>query len=162
MFDDFIAILPEQIKGKGICARLYTRTDSVLDDRSPTLFLKNMYDQRGRHKKKIDKLIRERFQIKRNIPYVIDSRMVFFAFKYRKSSYDKQTRGFVNVKYVERIVGSNILLKTGEIIETLSSEKSLIYNRILAQALLAEELLIVMRDNDEAIRYVVGRIRERA
>ena len=154
-----IAILPEYVKGKGIYSRVYSEDGAYLDQRGPALFLKNLYYDHGKDKQRIDKHIKVNYQIHRNLPYVIDSNGVFFPFKYRKSDYDKETRAFVNVKYVERIENSEIVLITGERISTLASEKALISSKNLAQSLMFEEMVRILREQNSSIRFLTATIK---
>lgn len=151
---DIIAILPEQINRLGIGSRIYYVDRSELDMRTPTHFLKNFYDRKGKKKKLVDKQIKNKCQIGRNFPYLIDKNHVFFAFKIRNSQYDDQQRGFVNVKYVEKIENSNIILTTGEVIASLNKEKALLNNRRNAQLLYYMSLVESLVDNYEAVKYV--------
>lgn len=65
MTEDIIAILPESIAGVGIGSRIYRVESTELDTRTPTHYLKNMYDARGKTKKLVDKYINRRIQIGR-------------------------------------------------------------------------------------------------
>ena len=161
MYANIIAILPEQIKGKGIYSRIYREDKSVLDQRHPALFLKNLYDEKGKSKRQVDKKIKENYQIYRNIPYVIDSNHVFFAFKIRNSTIDENNRAFINVKYIQKIKDTSIILDTGEEIETLNKEKSLISNRNLAKSLLLEEMLSQTLEREASLRYMTGYLKEK-
>lgn len=154
MTTDIIAILPEEINRIGIGSRIYYVDRSELDMRTPTHFLKNLYDQKGKRKKLVDKQIKNKVQIARNYPYPIDKNHVFFAFKVRNSHYDDQQRGFVNVKYVDKIENSNIILTTGEVIASLNKEKALLNNRRNAQLLYYMSLVESLVDNYEAVKYV--------
>lgn len=51
MYTEIIAILPEQVKGKGIYSRIYREDKTILDDRHPALYLKNLYETKGKSKK---------------------------------------------------------------------------------------------------------------
>lgn len=140
MYHEIIAILPEQVKGKGIYSRIYREDKTILDDRHPALYLKNLYEKKGKNKKQMDKKIKRDYQIYRNIPYAIDSNHVFFAFKLRNTDFVENNRAFINVKYIKEIKKSTLVLTSGEEIETLNQNKSLIQNKILAKALLLEEI----------------------
>lgn len=151
---EILAILPEPMVRVGIVSRIYYTDNIEIDKRTPTHFLKNSYDRKGKSKKLVDKKIKAKTQIKRNYPYVIDKDHVFFAFKIRESKYDDQQRGFVNVKYVDKIQGSTIILTTGEEISSLNTEKTLLSNRKNAQLLYYMSLVETMTDNFMAIQYV--------
>lgn len=151
---EILAILPEPMERVGIVSRIYYTDTTETDKRTPTHFLKNSYDRKGKSKKLVDKKIKLKTQIKRNYPYVIDKDHVFFAFKIRESKYDDQQRGFVNVKYVDKIQGSTIILTTGEEISSLNTEKTLLSNRKNAQLLYYMSLVETMADNFMAIQYV--------
>ncbi|WP_296127873.1 hypothetical protein [uncultured Anaerococcus sp.] len=153
-----IAILPEYVKGKGIYSRVYSENGPYLDRRGPSLFLKNLYYDHHKDKQKIDKHIKTNYQIHRNLPYVIDSNSVFFPFKFRKSDYDKETRAFVNVKYVDRIEDSEILLITGERLSSLATEKALIASKNLAQALMYEEMIKMLNEQNTTIRFLTAKM----
>lgn len=161
MYDNIVAILPEQIKGKGIYSRIYREGKSILDQRHPALFLKNLYEERGKSKKQVDKKIKEKYQIHRNIPYQIDSNHVFFAFKIRNTDIEENNRAFINVKYIDKIKDATIILDTGEEIETLNKEKSLITNRNLAKSLLLEEILNQTLQREASLRYMTGYLKEK-
>ena len=154
MSEDIIAILPESIKGLGLGSRVYYLSSCKLDPRTPTHFLKNMYDAKGKSKKLVDSYIKDRIQIGRNFPYVIDKDHVFFSFKFRQAPYDDQGRGFVNVKYVDRIEDSSIYLITGERIDSLNVEKTLISNRIIALVFYLELMAKALADSHTAISYI--------
>lgn len=160
MYQNIIAILPEQIKGRGIYSRIYREDKSILDQRHPALLLKNLYDIKGKSKRQVDKKIKENYQIYRNLPYVIDSNHVFFAFKIRNTDIEENNRAFVNVKYIQKIKETKIVLDTGEEIETLNKEKSLILNRNLAKALLLEEILNQSLEREASLRYMTGYLKE--
>ena len=134
MYHEIIAILPEQVKGKGIYSRIYREDKTILDDRHPALYLKNLYEKKGKNKKQMDKKIKRDYQIYRNIPYAIDSNHVFFAFKLRNTDFLENNRAFINVKYIKEIKKSTLVLTSGEEIETLNQNKSLIQNKTLAKA----------------------------
>lgn len=161
MYANIIAILPEQIKGKGIYSRIYREDNSILDQRNPALYLKNLYEERGKSKKQIDKKIKENYQIYRNIPYQIDSNHVFFAFKIRNTDIEENNRAFINVKYIQKIKGETIILDTGEEIQTLNKEKSLISNRNLAKSLLLEEILKQTQEREASLRYMTGYLKDK-
>lgn len=161
MYKNIIAILPEQIKGKGIYSRIYREDNSILDQRNPALYLKNLYEERGKSKKQIDKKIKENYQIYRNIPYPIDSNHVFFAFKIRNTDIEENNRAFINVKYIQKIKGETIILDTGEEIQTLNKEKSLIANRNLAKSLLFEEMLKQTQEREASLRYMTGYLKDK-
>lgn len=161
MYENIIAILPEQIKGKGIYSRIYREDNSTLDQRNPALYLKNLYELRGKSKKQMDKKIKENYQIYRNIPYAIDSNHVFFAFKIRNTDIEENNRAFINVKYIQKIKGETIILDTGEEIQTLNKEKSLISNRILAKSLLLEENLRQTQEREASLRYMTGYLKDK-
>lgn len=133
---DVIAILPIEIKGKGICSQIYYVDEVVNDQRTCTNFLKNMCDQRNISHKLMRKSIKEICNIKRNIPRGIDSLNIFFGFKFRESSIDDQRRGYVNCRFVKDISSNNIILTTDETITTLLSEESLKTNRKNAKYLM--------------------------
>ncbi len=154
MTDDIIAILPESIAGVGIGSRIYRVESTELDTRTPTHYLKNMYDARGKTKKLVDKYINRRIQIARNFPYVIDTDHVFFSIKFRTSSYDDQTRAFVNVKYVDRIEDSSVVLVTGERIDSLNVKDTLISNRINAMVFYLELMAKSLADCNRNINYI--------
>lgn len=155
-----IAILPEPVKGIGICSRVFRQDRVYLDRKAPTHFLKVLYDSKGKTKKKVDNNIKRDYQVLRNLPYVIDASQVFFAFNARKSTYDRETRGFVNVGFVDRIEGSQIILTSGETISTLNREDSLISNRILAKALMYEQIVKLRRDEFHSIKFLTAMLRE--
>lgn len=161
MYKNIIAILPEQIKGKGIYSRIYREDNSTLDQRSPALYLKNLYEERGKSKRQMDKKIKENYQIYRNIPYAIDSNHVFFAFKIRNTDIEENNRAFINVKYIQKIKGETIILDTGEEIQTLNKEKSLIANRNLAKSLLFEEMLKQTQEREASLRYMTGYLKDK-
>lgn len=153
-----IAILPEEVKGVGICSRVYTQNDSYIDYNTPTLMLEKLYKQKGKSKKEMDKKFTKLTQIKRNIPYTIDSNQVFFAFKFRQTSYDKQSRGFVNVTFVREIKDNYIILKTGEMIATLNKQETLIQNKNNAMIMLLREILKIQQEENNTIRFLNGNI----
>ena len=154
MYHEIIAILPEQVKGKGIYSRIYREDKTILDDRHPALYLKNLYEKKGKNKKQMDKKIKRDYQIYRNIPYAIDSNHVFFAFKIRNTDFVENNRAFINVKYIKEIKKSTLVLTSGEEIETLNQNKSLIQNKILAKALLLEEILTKTLENESSVKYI--------
>lgn len=156
MYHEIIAILPEQVKGKGIYSRIYREDKTILDDRHPALYLKNLYEKKGKNKKQMDKKIKRDYQIYRNIPYAIDSNHVFFAFKIRNTDFVENNRAFINVKYIKEIKKSTLVLTSGEEIETLNQNKSLIQNKILAKALLLEEILTKTLENESSVRYLTA------
>ena len=159
MYHEIIAILPEQVKGKGIYSRIYREDKTILDDRHPALYLKNLYEKKGKNKKQMDKKIKRDYQIYRNIPYAIDSNHVFFAFKLRNTDFVENNRAFINVKYIKEIKKSTLVLTSGEEIETLNQNKSLIQNKILAKALLLEEILTKTLENESSVRYITALFR---
>lgn len=156
MYHEIIAILPEQVKGKGIYSRIYREDKTILDDRHPALYLKNLYEKKGKNKKQMDKKIKRDYQIYRNIPYAIDSNHVFFAFKLRNTDFVENNRAFINVKYIKEIKKSTLVLTSGEEIETLNQNKSLIQNKILAKALLLEEILTKTLENESSVKYLTA------
>ena len=156
MYHEIIAILPEQVKGKGIYSRIYREDKTILDDRHPALYLKNLYEKKGKNKKQMDKKIKRDYQIYRNIPYAIDSNHVFFGFKIRNTDFVENNRAFINVKYIKEIKKSTLVLTSGEEIETLNQNKSLIQNKILAKALLLEEILTKTLENESSVRYLTA------
>lgn len=156
MYHEIIAILPEQVKGKGIYSRIYREDKTILDDRHPALYLKNLYEKKGKNKKQMDKKIKRDYQIYRNIPYDIDSNHVFFAFKLRNTDFLENNRAFINVKYIKEIKKSTLVLTSGEEIETLNQNKSLIQNKILAKALLLEEILTKTLENESSVKYLTA------
>lgn len=156
MYYEIIAILPEQVKGKGIYSRIYREDKTILDDRHPALYLKNLYEKKGKNKKQMDKKIKRDYQIYRNIPYAIDSNHVFFAFKIRNTDFLENNRAFINVKYIKEIKKSILVLTSGEEIETLNQNKSLIQNKILAKALLLEEILTKTLENESSVKYLTA------
>lgn len=156
MYHEIIAILPEQVKGKGIYSRIYREDKTILDDRHPALYLKNFYEKKGKNKKQMDKKIKRDYQIYRNIPYAIDSNHVFFAFKIRNTDFLENNRAFINVKYIKEIKKSTLVLTSGEEIETLNQNKSLIQNKILAKALLLEEILTKTLENESSVKYLTA------
>jgi hypothetical protein len=158
MAADIIAVLPEEVKGTGICARIYSQTEVILSPKTPSLYLDTMYKDKGKNKKLINRQISKELQISKNLPYVIDTSHVFFAFKYRKAIYDKESRGFVNVKYIKKIENSEIILITGESIATLSTRQTLITNLNYAKLLLYKEINKSLVESDANIRYVTARI----
>lgn len=159
MYHEIIAILPEQVKGKGIYSRIYREDKTILDDRHPALYLKNLYEKKGKNKKQMDKKIKRDYQIYRNIPYAIDSNHVFFAFKLRNTDFVENNRAFINVKYIKEIKKSTLVLTSGEEIETLNQNKSLIQNKILAKALLLEEILTKTLENESSVKYITALFR---
>lgn len=159
MYHEIIAILPEQVKGKGIYSRIYREDKTILDDRHPALYLKNLYEKKGKNKKQMDKKIKRDYQIYRNIPYAIDSNHVFFAFKLRNTDFVENNRAFINVKYIKEIKKSTLVLTSGEEIETLNQNKSLIQNKILAKALLLEEILTKTLENESSVKYLTALFR---
>ena len=159
MYHEIIAILPEQVKGKGIYSRIYREDKTILDDRHPARDLKNLYEKKGKNKKQMDKKIKRDYQIYRNIPYAIDSNHVFFAFKLRNTDFLENNRAFINVKYIKEIKKSTLVLTSGEEIETLNQNKSLIQNKILAKALLLEEILTKTLENESSVRYITALFR---
>ena len=156
MYHEIIAILPEQVKGKGIYSRIYREDKTILDDRHPALYLKNLYETKGKNKKQMDKKIKRDYQIYRNIPYAIDSNHVFFAFKIRNTDFVENNRAFINVKYIKEIKKTTLVLTSGEEIETLNQNKSLIQNKILAKALLLEEILTKTLENESSVKYLTA------
>lgn len=156
MYHEIIAILPEQVKGKGIYSRIYREDKTILDDRHPALYLKNLYEKKGKNKKQMDKKIKRDYQIYRNIPYAIDSNHVFFAFKIRNTDFVENNRAFINVKYIKEIKKSTLVLTSGEEIQTLNQNKSLIQNKILAKALLLEEILTKTLENESSVKYLTA------
>ena len=160
MAGDIIAVLPEEARGVGICSRIYTQTDTRLDSKTPSLYLDTMYKDRGKVKKIVNKQIIKELQVSKNLPYVIDTSHVFFAFKYRKTRYDKESRGFVNIRYVSHIKESEIILITGESIGALSTQKTLITNLNYAKVLLYKEMNKAFIESYSNIRYMTGRILE--
>lgn len=161
MIGNIIAILPEEVRGRGICSMIYEEDGAYIDDKSPSHFLKTLYDKKGKQKKLVDKQIKRIYQVHRNIPYVIDANHVFFAFTVRRSKYDKETRGFVNVKYVARVEDYKIILTSGEEIAALNKKESLISNRHIAQMLIYEQMLKVMWENDTTIRYIRASLKDK-
>lgn len=159
MYQEIIAILPEQVKGKGIYSRIYREDKTILDDRHPALYLKNLYETKGKSKKQMDKKIKRDYQIYRNIPYAIDSNHVFFAFKIRNTAFPENNRAFINVKHIKEIRETTLILDSGEEIETLNQPKSLIYNRTLAKALLMEEILNKTLENERSVAYMTAYLR---
>lgn len=159
MYHEIIAILPEQVKGKGIYSRIYREDKTILDDRHPALYLKNLYEKKGKNKKQMDKKIKRDYQIYRNIPYAIDSNHVFFAFKIRNTDFVENNRAFINVKYIKEIKKTTLVLTSGEEIETLNQNKSLIQNKILAKALLLEEILTKTLENESSVKYITALFR---
>lgn len=153
-----IAVLPEEVKGTGICSRIYTHTSNYIDSKTPELYLEYMYKKKGKNKKEMDKVIKAISQVSKNTPYVIDTNHVFFGFKSRKSTYDKHTRGFVNVRYVSHIEADKIILTTGEIIDTISQFKSLNDNKNIALIFLYKELAEYYYNSDANIRYLKGNV----
>ena len=153
-----IAVLPEEVKGTGICARVYTETSTYIDKKTPTHFLNTLYKQKGKSKKLMDQQYKTITQITRNIPYTIDQNHVFFGFKYRVAVYDKDQRGFVNVTYVDHIKDSNIILTSGEAIATLNKSESLIQNRNYALIMLYRELAQINYENLATIRYLNAKL----
>lgn len=83
---------------------------------------------------------------------------MFFPFKFRKSDYDKETRAFVNVRYVDRIEDSEILLITGEKLSSLATEKALIASKNLAQALMYEEMIKMLKEQNTTIRFLTAKM----
>ena len=156
--DRIIAILPEEVRGVGVCARVYTQSIAYIDQKSPTHYLSTLLRQRGRSKKLMDKQFFDLTQISRNTPYTIDHNHVFFAFKYRIATYDNQGRGFVNVAFVEAIDGANIILHSKEAIATLSKERSLIQNRNNAMLMLYKEKYEAEHGSIEPVKYLNARI----
>lgn len=154
-----VAILPEEVKGTGICSRVYFENTTTIDTRTPTLYLETMYKKQGRTKKEMDKKIKAYLQINKNLPYQIDAGHVFFGFKYRQAIYDNQGRGFVNVKFVDHIKNTEIVLDTGETIDTLNQKDSLIANMNHARHLLTLEMLDDAISRESTIRYITGRLR---
>ncbi|MDO5048174.1 MAG: hypothetical protein Q4D88_06510 [Anaerococcus sp.] len=154
MKEDIIAILPEYIEKFGIGSRIYKERSSLLDKRSPRHVLKNLYDKKGKDKKLVDKRIEEKLQLKRNFPYIIDENHVFFSIKVRDSLYDRQTRAFVNVKYVRKVEDSRIILMTGEVIESLNQEKSIKANRNIAMIFYYEQMIKTLANTYEAINFI--------
>ena len=158
MDPNIIAVLPEEVKGKGICARIYTETKTYIDSKTPELFLDHQLKEAGRSKKEMDKIFRQITQIQKNTPYIIGRLAVFFPHKHRKSPYDKHGRGFVNVRYVSHIEGSQIVLITGETIDTLSKFDSLNPNKNAALMMMYREHANSLLDREESIRFLRGKI----
>ena len=156
MYHEIIAILPEQVKGRGIYSRIYREDKTILDQRNPALYLKNLYEAKGKNKRQMDKKIKETYQIQRNIPYAIDSNHVFFPFKIRSTDISENNRAFINVKFIREIKGSAIVLDTGEEIQTLTTNKALIQNKILARALLMEEILQTTLQREKTLKYMTA------
>lgn len=160
MASEIIAILPEEVKKNGIYARVFTNLGTILDQRTPTLYLDHMYKKEGKSKKQIDSKTRKILQISKNLPYVIDANHVFFPFKYRTTTYDKQTRGFANVKYVANIRDNEIILTTGESISTLSKFDALNTNKNYARLMLDEEIIRYYTKMNSTIRFVSANVME--
>ncbi len=136
-----IAIMPELVKGYGISSIMYTEEKIIKDKRSPELILKNLYEKKGKSKKIVDKHIKKKSQIKRNLPYVIDQNHVFFPCKIRNTQIKDNNRAFVNVRYVKEIANNSIILITEEQIATINTEKTLIQNKNLACLMLYEQMI---------------------
>ena len=149
-----IAILPEEIKTFGIGSRVYTPTTTQLIEETPTLLLNKMYKKRGKTKKEVDQIIYQVLQITKNTPYIIDTSHVFFGFKYRNAYYDRERRGFVNVVCVDHIADSQIILRTGETIDTLNRFKTLNTNKNHAKAMLYRQQLIASYDWAETLDQI--------
>lgn len=157
---DIIAVLPEEVKGTGICARIYKEDTAYIDTRTPTLYLDNLYKDNGRRKREMDKKIRSILQINKNLPYMINASHVLFGFKYRKPTYDNQGRGFINVKYVKMIEDNQIVLVTGEKLSTLNKKDSLIQNMNYSRLLLTLEMYEENLRAPSNIKYLTGLINQ--
>lgn len=149
-----IAILPEEIKTFGIGSRIYTPTTTHLIEETPTLYLNKMYKKRGKNKKEMDHIIKDTLQISKNMPYIIDTSHVFFGFKYRNATYDRERRGFVNITCVEKIENSEIILTTGETIATLNTFDTLNTNKNNAKTMLYRQQLIASYDWAETLDQI--------
>ena len=149
-----IAILPEEIKSFGIGSRVYTTTTTHLIEETPTLFLNKMYKKRGKTKKEMDQIIKDTLQISKNMPYIIDTSHVFFGFKYRNATYDRERRGFANITCVEKIENSEIILTTGENIATLNTFTTLNTNKNHAKTMLYRQQLIASYDWAETLNSI--------
>lgn len=154
-----IAILPTEIKGTGICSCVYTTAaEPYIDEKTPELLLDHLYKENGRSKKEMDRIIKRILQVSKNTPYVINATHVFFGFKHRTSTYDKNTRGFVNVRYVSHIKDNQIILTTGEAIDTLSKFDSLNTNKNQALTMIYREIIGNLYSREEEIQYLKGNI----
>ena len=99
---------------------------------------------------------KEKLEKQRNIPYAIDSNHVFFPFKIRSTDIMENNRAFINVKFIREIKGTSIVLDTGEEIQTLTTNKALIQNKILARALLMEEILQTTLQREKTLKYMTA------
>lgn len=131
-----IAVLPLFVRGKGICCQIYYEEEVVDDERSCENFLKNLCDQNNISKKIMRKNVSKLIKSKRNLPWLINQNHVFFPVSINKSPFKEMRRAFINCNYVKDIVGSEIILITGESISTIQTESSLNDNLIIANYLL--------------------------
>ena len=92
---------------------------------------------------------------------IVSTLMILVAFKIRNTDIEENNRAFVNVKYIQKIKETKIVLDTGEEIETLNKEKSLILNRNLAKALLLEEILNQSLEREASLRYMTGYLKDK-
>ena len=125
---DVIAILPTEITGFGIGSEVYYKDKVIIDKRTCDKFLRDLLKKESISEKYMKENMREICQVKRNLPWCVNAYNVFFAFKYRNSTYDRQKRGFVNCFFVKGVDGSDIVLSNNMRISTLSREKSLRQN----------------------------------
>ncbi|MCI5839425.1 MAG: competence protein ComK [Peptoniphilaceae bacterium] len=127
-----IAILPYTIEKVGLGSSVFLEKDIKIIKKIPTNIIKNIADSRNISIKQIKKMMKNTYKLSRNPPIVLGHEMCFFGFKYRISDIDDQ-RGFVNSKYVKKIENQKIILFTDEVIETFTSDKTLIKQYLNAE-----------------------------
>lgn len=139
---DILAVIPYEIEKIGLGCQIYYQDEVVTSTKSVTVVLKNLLRENNISYKQMN-LMLKKYLISRNYPFIINYRLAFFGFKYRKSDIDDQ-RGFVNSTFVSNLIDEKIILKTGEVIETLSSYrtnmKNYIYTEFFRQKLYIEFL----------------------
>ena len=138
---NLIAILPYFQKGRGIGTKIYYKDRIVEDKRSCQLILSTMLKNKCISKKEMKETVAFHCMKKRNLPWIIDTHTVLFPFNYQKSAFREGRRGYVNVVFVERIDKNVILLKNGEKISAITSQKALIDNFKNARLLLLTALV---------------------
>jgi hypothetical protein len=151
-----IAILPIQVKGKGLCSQIFYTDGTRIDQRSCSNFLKNMCDEKNISARMMRKNIKEFCGIKRNLPRAIDSLNVFFSFKFKESIHKEERRAYVNCRFVKKIQGSDIILETGETLSSLQKEDSLTtslaHARSLMYMMLCQDLLLQNEKEKQIIK----------
>ncbi|MDO4663241.1 MAG: competence protein ComK [Tissierellia bacterium] len=129
--DNIMAILPYEISKVGVGSIVFFLDGYKVYEKIPTNILKNLCSKYNVSIKSSNKNLKSFYNISRNYPWIINSKMSFFGFKYRKSSIDDQ-RGFVNSYFVKFIDDSGIHLLTGEVISFLNSTNTVIRNYMVA------------------------------